>query len=32
MDTGGLKWDQDQDLLPSPLGGGREGTNFLVLI
>ena len=32
MDVGGLKWDQDQDLPPPPLGGGREGTNFPVLM
>ena len=32
MDVGGLKWDQDQDLPPPPFGGGREGTNFPVLM
>jgi len=31
MDAGGLKWDQDQDLLPPP-PRGREGTNFPALI
>ena len=30
--AGGLKWDQDQDLLLPPPGGGRENTNFPGLI
>jgi len=30
--AGGLKWDQDQDLLLPPPPGGRENINFPGLI